>query len=160
MHSIEVIASFVSRKLYLVRTIVYPSTPKLKDQARYLHHICQFIWRKDEDVLQAPKQEERTEHLLCVHYVMQPFGFKKKETVNNITHKPAVTNILKTLLEHEFHDVKILITQDIIRLLWLKNLLSFIQALLMYHIKIDYMRKSLNFFSTYQPAGYLPRLNS
>ena len=51
-----------------------------------------------------------TEHLLCVHYVMQPFGFKKKETVNNITHKPAVTNILKTLLEHEFYDVKILIT--------------------------------------------------
>ena len=35
---------------------------------------------------------------------------KKNETVfYNITYKPTVTHILKTLLEHNFHDVEILI---------------------------------------------------
>ena len=97
-------------KNYLVRTIVHPSAPKLKDPARYLYYICQFSWRQDDDVLYAHKPEKKTEHLLRVHYVMHPFAFKKNETVSYyITHKPAVTHILKTLLKHDFHDVKILI---------------------------------------------------
>ena len=51
----------------------------------------------------------KREQMLLAHYVMQPFAFKKKETgFYNITHKPAVTYILKTLLKHDFHDVKIL----------------------------------------------------
>ena len=41
---------------------------------------------------------------------MYPFAFKKKETVfYNITPNPAVTYIIKHLLEHDFHDFKILI---------------------------------------------------
>ena len=66
---------------YLVRNIVHPSALKLKDPARYLCHICPFSRRQGDNVLYAPKQEKRTEHLLRVRYVMWPFAFKKKETV-------------------------------------------------------------------------------
>ena len=57
----------LSAKNYLVRTIVHPSAAKLKDPSRYLHHICQFSRRQDDDVLYAPKQVKRTEYLcsLC-----------------------------------------------------------------------------------------------
>ena len=104
-----------SAENYLFRTIVHPSAPKLKDPTWYLHHICQFSWRQDDDVQYAPKQEKGTEHLSRVHFVISPFASKKRETVfYNITHKPAVAHILKTLLEHDFHDVKILIIQDFI----------------------------------------------
>ena len=100
MHSIEI---------DLIRTIIHASAPKLKGPARYLHHIRQFFWRQDDNVLYAPKQEERTEQMLLSHYVMQPFAFKKKKTgFYNITHKPAITYILKTLIKHDFLDVKIL----------------------------------------------------
>ena len=45
------------------------------------------------------------------------YSFKKKETVfYNITYKPAVTHILETLLEYEFHDVTFLIIEDFIKL--------------------------------------------
>ena len=64
--ALKLISSFVSQK----QTIAHPSAPKLKDPTRYLHHICQFSWRQDDDLLYAPKQENRTEHLLRVHYVM------------------------------------------------------------------------------------------
>ena len=67
MHGIE-----IDRFLRQPRTILskLSSAPKLKDPTRYLHHICQFSWRQDDDVLCAPKQEKRTEHLFLVHYVM------------------------------------------------------------------------------------------
>ena len=58
-----------------------------------------------------------------------------------MTHKPAVTHFLKTLLEYDFYDVKVLIIYDM-----LKNLLAFILALLMYNIKIDFMSNHFNFF--------------
>ena len=38
---------------------------------------------------------------------------RKKLFVCNITHKPAVIHILKTLPEHDFHDMKILIIYDL-----------------------------------------------
>ena len=83
---------------------------------------------------------------LSVYYTIQLFAFKKKGTVfYDITHKPAVTHILKTLLEHDFHDVKVLIIWDFI-ILFLKNLLAFIQVSLRYNIKIDYTRNHFNFF--------------
>ena len=94
-------------------------------------------------------------------HLMQPFAFKKKETVfYNITHQPAVTHILKTLLEHHFHDVKAIDNLGLYYTFWLKNLLAFIQALLMYNIKIDYMRNHFNFFCyvlllTYQLDTYV-----
>ena len=72
--------------------------------------MCQFSWRQDDDVLYSPKQKKRTEHWLRVHYMMYPFSFKEQETVfYKITHNPAVTYTLKTLLENDFHDVKLLI---------------------------------------------------
>ena len=44
---------------------------------------------------------------------MKRFAFKKKETIfDNITYKPAVTQMLKTFLEHDFQDAKILIISD------------------------------------------------
>ena len=58
-----------------------------------------------------------------------------------MTHKPAVTHFLKTLLEYDLYDVKVLIIYDM-----LKNLLAFILALLMYNIKIDFMSNHFNFF--------------
>ena len=83
--------------------------PKLKDPAQYLHYICQFSWRQDDDALYTPKQKKRTEHLLRVHWVIQHFTFKNKETVfYSIADKPAVAHILKTLLEHDLHDMNIL----------------------------------------------------
>ena len=110
MYSIETDCFLRQLKIILSKSLSIQTYQKLKDPARYLHHICQFSWRQDDDILHDPKQEKRTEHLLCVHYVMQPFAVKKKETVfYNITHKPAVTHVLKNLLEHNFHDVKILI---------------------------------------------------
>ena len=66
---LKLIASFVSRN-YLVRTIVHSSATKLKDMARYLHHICQSSWRQDGDVLYAPKQEKKTEYFLRVYYTI------------------------------------------------------------------------------------------
>ena len=116
-----------------------------QDAARYLHHICQSSQRKDDDVLYAPKQEKRTEHLLRAHCVIQPFAFKNKETVfYNAIRNPAVTHILNTLPKHDLHEVKILIIQYFIILSLLKNLLAFIQALLTHNIKIDYMRNHFN----------------
>ena len=53
-----------------MQTICHSNAPKLKKPAQYLHHICPFSWRQYENVLYAPKQEKRTEHLLLVHYVM------------------------------------------------------------------------------------------
>ena len=50
--------------------LVHPNAPKLKDKALCLNHICQFSWRQDGNVLYAPKQEKRTEHLLRVYYVI------------------------------------------------------------------------------------------
>ena len=62
-------ASFISRKLSFLN-LVHPSASKLKEPTRYLRHIFQFSWRQDDDVLYAPKQETRTEHLLRVHYMI------------------------------------------------------------------------------------------
>ena len=59
--ALELIASVVSRK---------PSSIPAHQSLQYLRHICQFSWRQDDNVLYAPKQEKRTEHLLRVHYVM------------------------------------------------------------------------------------------
>ena len=67
--ALKLIAYFNSWKLS-VQTIVHPSAPKLKDPAWYLHHVCQFSWKQNNDVMYAPKQDKRTEHLLRVHYVM------------------------------------------------------------------------------------------
>ena len=46
--ALKLIASFATKN-YLVRTIVHPSAPNLKDLARCLHHICQFSRRQDDD---------------------------------------------------------------------------------------------------------------
>ena len=67
--ALKLIAYFNSWKLS-VQTIVHPSAPKLKDPTWYLHHVCQFSWKQNNDVMYAPKQDKRTEHLLRVHYVM------------------------------------------------------------------------------------------
>ena len=63
--ALKLIASFVSQN-YLVRTIVPPSAQKLKEPARYLHHICQFSWRQNGDVLYASKQGKNICYVLIM----------------------------------------------------------------------------------------------
>ena len=106
MHSIE-IDSFLSQPKTIFSK---PSSIQARQSSNFRSDTSikfdNFLG--DNDILFAPKQEKITEHLLRVHHVTQPFAFKKKETVfYNTTHQPAVTHILKTLLEHDFHDVKI-----------------------------------------------------
>ena len=53
--------------------------------------------------------------MFSFYYVMQYFAFKKKETIfDNITDKLSVTQMLRTLLKHDFPDVEIFIIQDFI----------------------------------------------
>ena len=74
-----------------------------------------------------PSKKNGKEHLRA-YYVAYPFAFKKKETVfYNLTYKPAVNHILKTLLEHDFDDVKILIDLGLYYIFLLKILLAFIE---------------------------------
>ena len=74
-----------------------------------------------------PSKKNGKEHLRA-YYVAYPFAFKKKETVfYNLTYKPAVNHILKTLLEHDFDDVKILVDLGLYYIFLLKILLAFIE---------------------------------
>ena len=119
--ALKLIASFVSQK---------PSCPNHRPSKRIkiLRHgwippsLLPFFLEQGYDVLYAPKEEKKTEHLLHVHDAKHPFVFKKKGTIfYYVTYKPAVTHILKALFEHDFYDVLKLYYTFL-----LKNLLAFI----------------------------------
>ena len=116
MHSIKIDRFLRQPKTILSKTLSIHSHQSSKNHTNTSFTFANFLRDKTTMyLLYATKQKKRTEHQLCVHYVMQSFAFKKKETdFYNITHKPAVTHILKPLLEHDFYDVKILIIQDFI----------------------------------------------
>ena len=63
--ALKLIAFFVSR------TIVHPSAPNLKDPAWYLHHICQFCWRQNDDVLGKENRTFVTGSLCVVALCLQ-----------------------------------------------------------------------------------------
>ena len=62
----------------------------------------------DKTTMYCMFPSRKREQNICYVFI-SPFPSKRKTVFYNITHKPAVTHILKTLLKHDFHEVKILI---------------------------------------------------
>ena len=107
MHSIEIDCFLCQPKSILPKPSPIQAHQSSKVRPDTSITFANFLGGKTK--MCAPKQKKKTDNLLHVHYVMYPFAFKKKETVfYNITPNPAVTYIIKHLLEHDFHDLTLL----------------------------------------------------
>ena len=67
--ALKLIASFVGRKLSCPKHRLSKRIKAQKPGPIPPSHFS-ISWKQDDDVLYAPKQEKRTEHLLRVHYMM------------------------------------------------------------------------------------------
>ena len=115
MHSIETNRFLRQPKTIFSKPSSIQAHQVSKTQPDTFITFANFLGDKTTLYGMLSSKKRGTEHLSRAHFVISPFVFKKRETVfYNITYKPAVAHILKTLLEHDFHDVKILIIQDFI----------------------------------------------
>ena len=138
MHSIEIDCFLCQPKTTLIETSTIQAHQRSKTQLDTSIIFDNFLLDKTTMYCMFPSRKR--EQNICYVFIMW-YSLERNSLFYNMTHKPAVTHFLKTLLEYDFYDVKVLIIYDM-----LKNLLAFILALLMYNIKIDFMSNHFNFF--------------
>ena len=115
MHSIETNRFLRQPKTIFSKPSSIQAHQVSKTQPDTFITFANFLGDKTTLYGMLSSKKRGTEHLSRAHFVISPFVFKKRETVfYNITYKPAVAHILKTLLEHDFHDVKILIIRTLL----------------------------------------------
>ena len=107
--ALKLIASIISWKLSCLNHRPSKCTKAQRPGSIPPSHLPIFLERRGQCTVCSQAGKEYRTFVMC-SLCDVALCVKKKETVfYNITYKPTVTHSLKTLLEHNFHDVKILI---------------------------------------------------